>query len=370
MTEDFLPFRERNRLSELCRAGRLFEAQALLEDRQTCRLRQTRKWTPLFYAVDRGFHSLVEVLLRYPHAEWDLKKGYWAALRRRRGDLAALILKAGYDPGDICFASALESGDQDVVQLLLERYPDAGSDFAITKAILRAPYSVANLVPMLSESIPNWEEQVYAGMVSLADRGRLRPVLRYLRLGLDARREGAILDDREKPICEMTTVEAACGSGDMRLIRMLKPSPERDNSGRLFAHGFVTSLDRELIEFLIESGFDINCDAHRGCPVLRDVLCSATYKVLSEIHGHQNQWSMRTIVPNATWLAERGAKWISQDSYDLRCFRDNLILLGREEGKNLLKVLRSYGALSTKDEKRLMGNPRMKRLFGLATSRK
>lgn len=364
MTEDFLPFQERDRLRDLCRHGRLFEALDLLEEKGTCRLRRTRKWTPLFFAVDRGFHSLVEVLVRYPHSDWDLEKGYYGALRRKRGDLAALIIKAGYDPGDVSFSSALESGDSDVVQLLLERYPDSGSDFGVAKAILRAPYEIAGLAPVLAKAIPDWEEQAYSGMVSLADRGRLRPVLRYLRLGLDPRRVGTILDDREMPICGMTTVEAACGSGNMRLIHMLKPSPSLDNSKRLFAHGFVTSLNRELIEFLIERGFDINCDADGGCPVLNDVLCSATYKILSEIHGHQNQWSLRTIVPNATWLVELGAKWVPADSYSYRCFRDNLLLVGKEEGQNLLKVLRSHGALSPENEKKLLRNPRMKRLFG------
>jgi hypothetical protein len=45
----------RDRLKFHCKAGRLVDAQKLLEEEGTARLRKTRKRTPLFVAVDRGF---------------------------------------------------------------------------------------------------------------------------------------------------------------------------------------------------------------------------------------------------------------------------------------------------------------------------
>ncbi len=70
----FLNHQDRDQLRDPCRAECLFDVEKLLVEKGTRYLTRTRKWTPLFFAVDRGFHSLVEVLLRYPHANWDLEK--------------------------------------------------------------------------------------------------------------------------------------------------------------------------------------------------------------------------------------------------------------------------------------------------------
>ncbi|MDB2496387.1 ankyrin repeat domain-containing protein [Verrucomicrobiales bacterium] len=362
--EQFLHHKDRDQLRDLCRAGRLFNVEELLEEKGTCRLRRTRKWTPLFFAVDRGFHSLVEVLLRYPHADWDLEKGYWGAISRKRGDLAALIVRAGYDPGETNIVSALASGDADLVRLLLGRSPQRGSNWAVSIAILRAPFEVAKLIPVLSDFVPDLEVQLYAGMVSLADRGRLRPVVPYLKYGLDPRKEGVVIDERDKPVCEMTTIEAACGSEDLGLVKMLKPSPDLDDAFRLISRAFVTSLNRGLLELLIECGFDMNCDPGGGCPVLDDVLCSPTYRVFDEMSFYTRRRSaFLSVIPDVTWLVERGARWIPRDSQNYRSFRDNLLDLGKPEAERLIETMASGGALGKEHEQRLLKNPRMQKLL-------
>jgi hypothetical protein len=122
---DNMDARTRDRLKALCKVGRLFDAQRLLEEVGTAKLRKTRKWTPLLTAVDRGFHSLVELLLRYEHAQWDLDKGYRAAKWRHRPDSAGLILRSSSWSGPIDPVEALVTGDLELVQ----RLRDAGTDF-------------------------------------------------------------------------------------------------------------------------------------------------------------------------------------------------------------------------------------------------
>lgn len=105
---DYLDTRSRDRIKAYCKVGRLFDAERLLNEYGTARLRKTRKWTPLFTAVDRGFHSLVELLLRYEHAQWDLEKAYEGEQRRRRSDLATMIIEhLAYDPLDERYDSTI-----------------------------------------------------------------------------------------------------------------------------------------------------------------------------------------------------------------------------------------------------------------------
>ena len=109
----------REKLRKLCKFGRLFEADRLLQEKGTARFRKTHKWTPLFVAVDRGFHSLVEVLLRYEHEPWDLEKAYSGALRRRRNDLAAMILKSLGWTREIDPVEAICAGDVELVKSMI-----------------------------------------------------------------------------------------------------------------------------------------------------------------------------------------------------------------------------------------------------------
>lgn len=91
---DYLDAKSRERLKALCKVGRLYDAERLLEEHGTARIRKTRKWSPLYMAVKRGFHSMVEMLLRYDHAQWDLEKCYQRALWIKMRDLASLILSS------------------------------------------------------------------------------------------------------------------------------------------------------------------------------------------------------------------------------------------------------------------------------------
>ena len=109
----------REKLRKLCKFGRLFEADRLLQEKGTARFRKTHKWTPLFVTVDRGFHSLVEVLLRYEHEPWDLEKAYSGALRRRRNDLAAMILKSPWWTREIDPVEAICAGDVELVKSMI-----------------------------------------------------------------------------------------------------------------------------------------------------------------------------------------------------------------------------------------------------------
>ena len=131
---DCMDARCRDRLKAYCKVGKLFDAERLLSEVGTARLRKTRKWTPLFTAVDRGFHSLVELLLRYDHAQWDLEKAFRAAQSRHRPDLAGLILRSSNWSGPIDPVEALVTGDQELIQ----RLRDAGTDFTAGDTILRA----------------------------------------------------------------------------------------------------------------------------------------------------------------------------------------------------------------------------------------
>lgn len=72
-----------------------------------------RNWA-MGIAIEKGFHSLVEVLLKngFPADG----KTLWEAIRQRRHAIVALLLDFGAEIKSVSFASAASAGDYDTVR--------------------------------------------------------------------------------------------------------------------------------------------------------------------------------------------------------------------------------------------------------------
>jgi hypothetical protein len=354
-----LDARSRDRLAILCKQGRLFEAQLLLEENGTARFRKTRKWTPLFFAVDRGFHSLVEVLLRYDHAQWDLEKAYSAAIRRGRRDLAALILRTPSWDGVIDSVEALSTGDIELVRYLIGAGNDLTRSPAVTMAALRNPAGTIKALRGVGISFDSVADQLRAAMVTHAARDHVMAVVQFLRIGFDPRVPGVYYDEKDKPREECTALEAAALSNKPALLRMLRPDPLTDDAEMLIRCASAAD-GREKMELLLDAGFQLNCQENGGSPALHRALARGfilrcfgkgsvrLFKVLEE---YEDQ---------IRWLLELGAVWRGKDKDQYVCVRDAFVAVGGEGASRVIGMLREVDAISSSDLAELFRTPRMK----------
>src|SRR5688500_18452714 len=111
-------FEELGPLLDLCRAGQLFEVQAWVEDSKHVNpppghYRGSRKKTPLEYAIDAGFHSLVKVLLDAGADVGPIDRycPMTMALEKRRLDIVKLLVEHGYDPTRVDARRVLSTWD-------------------------------------------------------------------------------------------------------------------------------------------------------------------------------------------------------------------------------------------------------------------
>ena len=269
-----LDARSRDKLKKFSKLGRLFDAQRLLEERGTTRLRKTRKWTPLFMAVDRGFHSFVETLLRFEHAQWDLEKSYAGALRRRRNDLAGMILRSSWWTGKIDPVEALATGDTELVCTLVKSGIDFTKEPVVKQAALRNAKGTLDCLHAAKISIDAVEGQLYSALIFHAEQGHLKSVVHLLKAGLDPHTQVVWYEGRGSADDKTSAVHAALFSNKPALLAMLKPSPEKDNAEDLMGSVMLRE-NRRMFDVLFAAGFPVNCQANGGSPTLHDVLMSA-----------------------------------------------------------------------------------------------
>jgi hypothetical protein len=366
---DHMDARTRDRLKAFCKVGRLFDAQRLLEEVGTVNLRKTQKWTPLFTAVDRGFHSLVELLLRYEHAQWDLNKAYEGAQRRHRSDLAALILSAPSWSVPIDPVEVLATGDLSLARKL----QNAGTDFTAGDTVLRgAMRNVGGTLRIITELGLRSEEvdgQLYSAMVSHAQQGHVGGVIRFLRAGFDPHRAVRYLDERGRLVDEEDSViQVAMFSGKPGFLAALKPNPAKDNAAEMIRTAVYLGDDR-ILKILLVAGFPLNCKPNGGSPALDELLGGRTKKhhVPFPDYWSRHEPPRYSRVQADAFLQAiesfvlQGARWIpDKDRNEVRWARDTLLALGDEYVARLFELLDKHGAAKREDLKALLAAARMK----------
>lgn len=367
---DYLDARLRDRIKAYCKVGRLFEAEKLLNEVGTVRLRKTRKWTPLFVAVDRGFHSLVELLLRYDHAQWDLEKSYEGAQRRHRSDLAALILSAPSWSAPIDPVEVFVTGDVALARKLHE----AGIDFTTGDVVLRGAMRKAGgtleIVEHLGLRSGTVEDLLYSAMVTHANLGHVGSVIRFLRAGFDPHRVVPYFDERGRLSGEESTVSIAMFSGKPGFFAALKPSPFKDDAADLIGRAVFLGDDK-MLGVLLDAGFTLNCKANGGSPALDELLCGRTLKH----HVPYAEFGRGHIPPSFSRgdadaflravesILQRGARWVpNEDRNEVRMIRDTLLALGDVHVARLFEMLDGFHAASQEHLKILLAASRMKPL--------
>jgi len=366
---DYLDARSRDRIKAYCKVGRLFDAERLLNEYGTARLRKTRKWTPLFTAVDRGFHSLVELLLRYENAQWDLEKAYEGAQRRRRSDLAALILSSPWWTVPIDPVEVLATGEVALARKLHEAGIDFTAGNTILQGAMRNAKGTLDIVAHLGIRSGDVEDQLYSAMVTHADQGHVPSVIRFLRAGFDPHKVAPYMDDRGRLSGEESTVSIAMYSGKPGFFASLKPSPHKDDAVDLIGSAVYLGDDK-LLGVLLEAGFTLNCKTNGGSPALDELLCGRTKKhhVPYPQYGcHETPRYSRVEADAFLRAVEsfllKGARWVpDQDRNEVRMVRDTLLALGSEHVARLFTMLDDYGAAKREHLKTLFATERMKPL--------
>ena len=125
---------EAEHLLRLCREGRLFELQAWVAAGKSLSVPAHYRQTPMRVALNTGFHSLIEFLLRHEEnqsAKDDvLRQACWSG----QHSVMQLALNHGASIGGVPFQNVIETWDRGVAQLFLEHGADPVTNAPFARA--------------------------------------------------------------------------------------------------------------------------------------------------------------------------------------------------------------------------------------------
>ena len=153
---------EAEQLLRLCREGRLFELQAWVAAGKSLSVPAHYRQTPMRIALNTGFHSLIEFLLRHEEnqsAKDDvLRQACWSGQR----SVMQLALNHGASIGGVSFQSVIETWDRGVAQLFLEHGADPVTNAPFARAFKARVKAVLGIFLDCKRARPDLAEALQA----------------------------------------------------------------------------------------------------------------------------------------------------------------------------------------------------------------
>ena len=111
-------------LLQLCRAGKLYDIEKWIAAGKPLRMPPQTKKTPLQAAMEVGFHSLVELLVRHEDSQAAKNRALADAVCHRRFDTIELLLAYGAELRSVPLEDALLTWDPVIIRFFLEHGAD------------------------------------------------------------------------------------------------------------------------------------------------------------------------------------------------------------------------------------------------------
>lgn len=354
-------------LIALCRAGKLYEIeQWIASGRTTCVASQT-KATPLLVAIDVGFHSLVELLVRNEDSQLAKNRALLEAVSRKRLDLVQLLVSYGAEVRSVSLAEVLLTWAPEMIRFFLDCGADVVTDAPFASAFrekvrtaLRPFVEYKKAHPELEQPL---QEQADRALRHFCYEGDLKWVSLLLWAGASPRTRGPTLDDRwiDDPECYTTAFDEACSKGSLDVLKKLKPDPAQDDlSGLLSSAALAPS--REIISYLLALGAKPNDTSSGGSSALDRCFWHLGFGTFSQFQS--KRLSARYEVSNTfdciQELVEHGALWRPEDRNALNSARQALYKCEPRVTVDLVKLLARNKACSEETLERFLDAPKMR----------
>jgi hypothetical protein len=350
----------------LCRAGRLYEIERWIAAGKPLEI-PAKYGSLLQVAVQTGFHSLIELVAKQEINQSSKNAALVDAVSLRRLDFIQLLVENGAEVKSISFSDVLLEWNPHIFRFFLERGADPveGSPFAIAfsnkiRTALGAFVELKRSRPELSAAL---QEQTDCALRYFCDKGDMKWISLMLWAGANPRSSGPNLDKyhTNDPECFTTALREASYSGNVEVLKKLKPDPSRDDLSDLL-HCAALLGRREALRYLLEIGARPNDKLNGGSSALDRCLWELNYgrSFLYRSKSPKSRYEVSNALECVRELVSHGASWNPDDHRGFNDLRRALYGCQSEVTIELLKIFKEYSACPQERLKELLTKPRMK----------
>ncbi len=364
-------------LIELCKAGQPFAVQRWLEQGKPVNLpdsprRSSHARTPLDIAIERGFHSLVEVLLR---AGATINLDSWngsmqRALKAKRFDLVQLLVQHGYDPKSIDMKQVFDTWEPEIAEYFIDRGADVETGYPLAYALSSRIRTALRILKRYSDRFASFPEQANIALRHHCKEGNLKWVSLMLWAGADAYAPGLGSYDEER----------YAGDGGLSALgfamlyrhyevfglKQVKLDPAHPSINCVMRYA-----DRDegvdILARLLKQGLNPNDQENGGSSQIQSLLTRTEW----DFDGYNLNFGpdrtkldtdrARDRMKAIHVLAKHGAKWVPKEAEEVKRARRSLLKLTADYTVEFVWLMSKFTACSKEAVQSLLATPSMKK---------
>jgi hypothetical protein len=347
-------------LIRLVRAGKLFDVQKwIAEGKQTVPSKPYSS-SPLRVAVETGFHSMIEILLRIETDRDEKNHLLRRAVWNNKLELIKLLVEHGADPLVVGFEDVCRTGNPELMRFFLDRGIDAVTGQPFARALCRPRRPQIGIYMNYRDKIPELKHQVNLALRHHAREGSMYWVSLLLWAGGDAHVKLPDIGKDSDPENDTSALEEAIFYKRNTVVDKIGIDPKRDNLNGLLDKA-CSAGDWNIIEKLIALGADVNRETEYG-PM--EILIWHFQCNVRPPFGSLSSFDIEDSLKNITRLASKGGRWQPRDNYGVKGLRREL---HRLDARLIAKVIREFhqnNVCSKEILLELISSAKMKQLLG------
>lgn len=359
---------ESKELLALCRTGRLYEIEQWIRGGKSLQIAEGIRGTPLQIVVEKGFQSLVELLVRNETQVRVKNKALNWAVEHRRADLVKLLVTYGAEISSVSFAEVLRTWDGKIIRFFLDQGANVIADRPFAQALGDRVQSTLKIFKECQELRPELatelKQQAERALRFFSSVGNLKWVNLMLWLGADPRAKGPTLYSRSEddPECDATAIEEACLAGKLDVLRRFKLSPETDDLAE-FLRWATVSAHADVIHYLLDLGARPNDCENGGSSALDRCLWHLEYEDGEHIRFGRpiSRWRVHHTLEAIAVLVKAGAVWQPDDARSSRHFSRTLLKAEPALVIDIFELLKKHGACTIDTIRKFLDTPPMRR---------
>ncbi len=345
-------------LIELCRAGKLFEVQEWAAARKAVNSpiypnHRARRRSPLEIAVERGFHSLVKVLLEGGAAiestgyDGPVEK----ALDMRRLDLIQLFVGHGCDAKSVSMERVFATWDPKIMEYFIEKGADVEDGNPLAWALCSHIRTALPIFKQYKDRFPSFQEQANIALRRNCKEGNMKWVSLLLWAGADPYAPGcddyqAAFDDEDGGLSALGYA-ALWRHFEVFRIKKIRLDPKHPVAQELMRYigceeGF------EILRELLEKGMDPNDQETGGCSAIAGLLnrmaFDASLRHRDYFSREGDSQGCREKIKLIHLLAKHGARWVPKDTSEINDVRKSLLKLIPDYTVEFVWIMAKYQA--------------------------
>jgi len=356
---------ELKELTYLCRTGRLYEIEKWIASGKSLGVPPDVRKTILQTALETGFHSLIELVARHEGDQAVKDAALQYAVRQAQMDVVELLLTHGANLKSVPFLDALLTWQPKLIRFFLAHGVDAIKDAPFAQAFGTKIRTAIG--PFLEykrehpELAPQLQEQLDCALRHFCGEGNLKWVSLLMWAGGDPRTIGPVLDKEytNDPECFTTALEEACYSGNVEILKRLKPDPGRDDLAQLL-HKAALLARKNSVEYLLGLGANPNDKANGGSSAIDTCLTHFTFESFDPYRRPRSKYAVWRTLGCIQALLEHGAQWRPDSPRDVNSVRRSLYECEPDVTVDVLQLLIKNNGCSQQVIQELLKPPRMK----------